>query len=69
MKRTYHVHVQMDLDHSDPDRVDVHTIQRRVWCLGDLDRNDAFQLMNQLGEEIGETQAGIADRQADAHRG
>lgn len=65
----HHVHITMEVVDENPDRVEVHTLQRRVWCINDLDRVEALKIMQDLGHEVTETQGGIADRAASAHRG
>jgi hypothetical protein len=76
---THHIHIQMDVIHEDPDSIDVihedpdsidvHTVQRRIWCLAGMDHREALHPAQEPGNEIGDTQARLADREADAHRG
>lgn len=66
----YHVHIQMDIVDEDPDSADIHTIQRRVWCLtGFTDLTETFARACEISTEITELQAGLIDRTAGAHRG
>lgn len=65
----HHVHITMEVVDDNPDTIDVHTLQRRVWCINALDRVEALKIIQDLGHEVTETQGGIADRVADAHRG
>lgn len=66
---SYHLHVTLDVINEEPDTTDVHTLQRRIWCINDLDRREALRLAEQLGGEVSDVQGQITDRAAGAHRG